>query len=131
MKTDEKQAAFLLRITPSGVDKVPEALRENQLIIGWAYAKGLLDPKLTWDEFREIISKAYYSEEPTMLRAGVAAGNMWRFVREMKVGDLVVVPHGRLFYVARITGPATYDPERSEDDTSYRRMAKREKANLA
>ena len=39
----------------------------------------------------------------------------------MKPDDLVVVPYGREFYVARIIGPATYDPEKVDDDTSYRR----------
>ena len=40
--------AFILRITPSGNDRVPVALEDNQIIIGWAYAEGLLDPTLDW-----------------------------------------------------------------------------------
>lgn len=121
MNTDKKQAAFVLRIAPSGIDKVPEALRENQIIIGWAYAEGLLNPKLRWEQFREILKKAYYSEEPTLRKAGAAAGNMWRFIWDMKPDDLVVVPYGREFYVARIIGPATYGSAKADDDTSYRR----------
>lgn len=121
MDTDKKQSAFVLRIAPSGIDKVPEALRENQIIIGWAYAKGLLDPKLDWGQFREILDKAYYAEEPTRRKAGAAAGNMWRFIREMKPDDLVVVPYGSEFYVAKITGPATYGSAKADDDSSYRR----------
>ena len=112
MDTDKKQAAFVLRIAPSGIDKVPEALHENEIIIGWAYADGLLNSKLDWEQFREILNKAYYSKEPTLRKAGAAAGNMWRFIREMKSDDLVVVPHGREFYVAKISGPATYDPQK-------------------
>ncbi len=38
--------AFVLRISPSGVDRVPEALETNELIIGWSEAAGLLDPSL-------------------------------------------------------------------------------------
>ena len=37
------QQAFVLRIAPGGIDKVPEALACNEIIIGWALAKGLLD----------------------------------------------------------------------------------------
>ena len=121
MNTDKKQAAFVLRIAPGGIDKVPVSLRENQIIIGWAYAEGLLNSKLDWQQFREILNKAYYSKEPTLRKAGAAAGNMWRFIREMKQDDLVVVPYGREFYVAKIIGPATYDPAMVDDDTSYRR----------
>src|SRR5438445_3709643 len=124
MSTTNDQSAFVLRIAPSGVDKVPEALRENQIIIGWAYAEGLLAPDLEWEQFRRILNKAYYSKEPTQRKAGAAAGNMWRFIRDMKSDDLILVPHGSEFYVAEIAGPASYDSEMADDDTSYRRPVK-------
>ena len=37
---------FVLRIAPGGEDRVSEALEKDHLIIGWAEAEGLLDPKL-------------------------------------------------------------------------------------
>src|ERR1041385_7996920 len=98
MSTDKQQSAFVLRIAPSEIDKVHEALRENQIIIGWAKAVGLLNPDLEWGQFREIIRKTYYSDRPTLREAGAASGNMWRFIRDMKADDLVIVPHGREFY---------------------------------
>lgn len=119
-----KKLAFVLRIAPNGIDKVPEALERNQIIIGWAYAEGLLDEKLSWEKFREIIQKQYYYDEPTLRRAGSAAGNMWRFIREMKEHDYVIVPHINGFYVAEITGPAIYDKSKIEEDTTYRRPVK-------
>lgn len=100
---------------------MPEALSADQIIIGWAEAGGLLDPALNWEQFREIIRRAYHSEEPTLRKAGAAAGHMWRFVRDMKPGDLVVVPYGADFFVAEIIGPATCDPSKVEDDSAYRR----------
>lgn len=115
------QAAFILRIAPSEIDKVVEALTADQLIIGWAEAPGLLDPALEWAPFREIIRKRYYSDDNNLRRAGAAAGNMWRFIREMKKGDLVVVPHGIAFLVAQVTGPAVYDASKVGSDTAYRR----------
>jgi hypothetical protein len=42
----QEQQAFILRIAPSEIDHVAEALEQNQLIIGWADAEGLLDPNL-------------------------------------------------------------------------------------
>jgi len=118
---DEEMRAFILRIAPSGVDRVPEALEDNQLIIGWADAEGLLDPELEWSQFRALIGNEYYPAEPNLRRAGAAAGHMWRFIREMRVGDLVVVPHGRDFFVAKVTEPAIYDKGKKADDASYRR----------
>jgi predicted Mrr-cat superfamily restriction endonuclease len=115
------QQAFVLRIAPSGINRVSEALFENQIIIGWSEADGLLEPSLSWERFREIISSVYYADEETLRKAGAASGHMSRFVREMNVGDLVVVPHGSEFFVAEIKGPATYDPTKVTDDTAYRR----------
>ncbi len=119
-----EQKAFVLRISPSGIDRVAEALASSQIIIGWAEAKGLLDKKLTWGEFRSIISETYHAGEISLRKAGSGAGHMWRFVREIDVGDLVVVPHGSDFYVAEVTSPAMYDESKVEEDTAYRRNVK-------
>jgi predicted Mrr-cat superfamily restriction endonuclease len=115
------QSAFVLRIAPNGIDKVPEALVANQIIIGWSLAVGLLNESLTWEQFRQIVRDTYYSEDTTLRRAGAAAGHMSRFIREMKVDDLVVVPHGTDFYVAEVCGPAVHLSANRNDDTAYRR----------
>jgi predicted Mrr-cat superfamily restriction endonuclease len=65
----------------------------------------LLEPDLSWEKFREIVRRAYYLEEATLRKAGAAAGHMWRFIRDMRRGDLVVAPWGREFFVAEIAGP--------------------------
>lgn len=124
MSETKEQAAFILRIAPSEIDRMPEALRENQIIIGWAYAQGLLSPNLDWPSFREIIHKTYYSAENSHRKAGAAGGHMWRFIRDMKPNDLVVVPYGRDFYVAEVLGPATYDSTKVDTDSAYRRSVK-------
>jgi predicted Mrr-cat superfamily restriction endonuclease len=123
MPEDQKQQAFILRIAPTKIDLVPVALQSDQLIIGWAYAEGLLEPTLDWEHFRKIVSDAYYSKEPNLRRAGAAAGQMWRFIQDMKIADLVVVPHWSDFYVAKASGPAIFDESKQEDDTAYRRPA--------
>lgn len=115
------QQAFVLRISPSGNDKVAEAVSANQLIIGWSKAEGLLDTSLSWVKFRKIISTVYYSKEESLRKAGAAAGHMWRFIRDMKTGDLVVVPSGSKFYVAEVKGEATYEASNVSDDTAFRR----------
>lgn len=112
--------AFVLRINPSGRDRVPEALDDGDIIIGWSGAEGLIDES-EWKSFRQLIHDTHYANEDSYRKAGAAAGNMWRFIHEMDEGDLVVVPHGSEFYVAEVTGPARYEPEKLSDDTAHRR----------
>lgn len=113
--------AFMLRIAPGGEDMVPEALESDELIIGWAEASGLLNPDLTWEQFREIVRLAYYRDDQTLRLAGSSAGHLWRFLRDMQLGDLVVVPHHDEIFVAEVLGPATYDPLLVNQDSAYRR----------
>lgn len=103
---------------------MPEALRSGELIIGWAEADGLLDSNLCWESFRDIVRRAYYADQPDLRRAGGAAGHLWRFIREMKPGDLVVVPYGADFFVAEVSGPATYNRAKVNDDSAYRRAVR-------
>ncbi|MBA3354724.1 MAG: hypothetical protein H0U18_02050 [Pyrinomonadaceae bacterium] len=103
---------------------MPDALAADQIIIGWSHSEGLLDESLTWEQFRQIIRDTYYSDEATLRKAGAAAGHMWRFVREMKPGDLVVVPYSTDFYVAELAGSGVYLQDHEDDDTAYRRPVK-------
>lgn len=119
------QKAFILHIKPKNIDRVQEALDNDQIIIGWASAENLLNDKLTLYDYRGIISAAHYSQEINLNGAGRAAFAMWRFIREMSLDDLIVVPHGSIgFYVAQVVGAAIYLPSKAEDGTSYRRPVK-------
>jgi len=116
--------AFVLRVAPSEIDRLPEALEGDQIIIGWANADGLLDKQLDWAAFRELVRATYYRDDKTLHRAGAAAGHMWRFIREMEAGDFVVVPYGSEFYVAEVAGEAIYLKDKQSEDSAYRRPVK-------
>lgn len=116
---------WVLRIAPSGVNRVQEALEAEALIIGWSAARGLLDEALSWEEFRRIVHVSCYPEDENLRRAGAGSGHMWRFIRDMEKGDLVVVPaEGKVFYVGEVGGPAWFEEDRVEDDAAYRRPVK-------
>ncbi|MDX9859221.1 MAG: restriction endonuclease [candidate division Zixibacteria bacterium] len=118
----EPKQAFVLRIAPGGVDLVQKALSSDQIVIGWTEAEGLLDESLDWESFREIVRRAYYANEDNLRLAGGAAGHLWRFIREMNIGDLVVVPYGSDFYVARVEGPAKRETFSDGEYRAYRRQ---------
>ena len=113
--------AFVLRISPGGVDGVPEALATSEISIGWARADRLTDLTLDYWQFREVLKEAYYADEPGYRDAGGVAGQLWRFIRDMAEGDLVVVPHGGEFFVTKVAGPLTYRPEKAEEHSAFRR----------
>ena len=117
--------AFILRMKTLGRDRVPTALECNCILIGWSDAEGLLNRELSWEEFRELVKVKYFPDDEDQRRAGSSGGHLWRFIREMKEGDLVVVPHDDSdFYIAKVIGDATYDPTKKECDTAYRRKVK-------
>lgn len=113
--------AFILRMNPSKSNRIPEGLARNEIIIGWSEAAGLTVPGATREQFRYIIHQTYHIGATSHIEAGLGAGNMWRFIREMDVGDLVLVPSHSVFYLARVAGVAYYDPDRVQDDTAHRR----------
>jgi predicted Mrr-cat superfamily restriction endonuclease len=115
---DPKQA-FVLRMSHDH-DRVGEALERDEIIIGWAEAAGLLDID-EWGSFRKVVHNAYHSDDGDYRRSGGAAGHIWRFLKDMQEGDLVVVPHWGEFYVAKVAGPPTYDASKVDDDSAYRR----------
>src|SRR5688572_6652204 len=116
--------AFVLRIAHVDADGVGEALRSDEVFTGWSRARGLLDPRHDWRSFREIVHTEYHSGQQDYAQSGRAAGSLWRFIREMDIGDLVVVPSGNAFHVAKVTGPARHDEGKVADDAAHRRPVK-------
>lgn len=109
---------------PSRNDRTQEGLDENDLIIGWSKVKGLLDPGLTRDGMRELVYAEQSSDKKSLKKAGRDAGELWRFIREMSVGDLVAVPHNHLFHVAEVLEAPRFEASKVSDDTAYRRRVR-------
>ena len=98
--------AFVLRVAPGRENMLTNCLDQDHVVIGWPGMSGLLDESTGWIDFRRIVSEAYYPDATSLRKAGAAAGHLWRFIRDMEVGDYVVVPAaGRQFFVGTIAGP--------------------------
>lgn len=120
------QQAFIIRCAPSGINRLEELLEKNQIVIGWSYTRDkLFDTSLDREEFKQNLRELYYphyEENPYSL--GQATGYMWRFIREMNIGDLAIVPIPRAFYLGEITSDTIYLEDKVEDDTAIRRNVK-------
>lgn len=112
-----KQGAYIFRMFDRWMQ---EALDSNVIIIGWSDAEGLIGNEDNWEVFRNIVKQSHYSRDSDFRRAGQAAGHLRRFIK-MQEGDLVVVPHGGEFYLAKVAGPARYEQSKASEDTAYRR----------
>jgi len=96
---DTERSAYVLRITLGGKSRIGEALEKKEIMIGWSAWPGLMNRKLSRDDLREILKREFHSEDNDYKAAGQDAGEILRF-RDMKIGDLVVIPQPREFYPA-------------------------------
>ena len=85
-------------------------IKKNVIAIGWKEIGDLSKIKPDREAFKTRIAETYSDVKPGAIP--VYAGVLYRFVHEMKVGDLVVFPakHERVVYVGTIEGDYQYSP---------------------
>ena len=114
--------AFLLRMFPLGIDRVQEALTTDIITTGWGkVGPGLLDHGLDRRSFSLLVHATYFGEERDRVRSGNAAGQLWRFIREMDDGALVLATHWSRLHIARVLGPPMHDPSGEAEHWAYQR----------
>jgi len=110
--------AYVLRIAAASDRDLPECVGNGFALIGWPDATGLARTN-DWEAFRDIVHESYFPSEPNRRKAGAAAGHLFRFIHQMAIDDLLVVPApNKQFYVARVAGQAL---EVGQGDVGYRR----------
>lgn len=96
---------------------------ESQSIvaIGWLEL-GDMSPLKNREAFSQAVAKAY--PEMKKMQVAVSAGQTYRFVREIKVGDRVLTydPSGRVYLVGTINSDYFYEPSLIEGDPNCRRV---------
>ncbi len=86
--------------------------KKNVVAIGWEMM-GDLSRFKTREDFKKRYEEVYPDVKPGAIP--VSAGQLFRFVREMKVGDVVIFPLKRTaeIWLGRVTGDYTYDASES------------------
>lgn len=113
--------AFAIRLKPGNIDRLSYSLENDVIVIGWSKESGLLKDKLTRDDFVRLLERRYYSDSENRVAAGKAAVNMWRFIHDLAIDDLVFVPSNEGVHIAEVVGPIEYDPTYLSQDMAYRR----------
>jgi restriction system protein len=85
-------------------------LQKNCIAIGWAAVGNLGEIAADREAFKKSVAEAYPDKKPGAVP--VNAGQLFRFVNEMKTNDIVVYPsrQDRQVHIGRVTGPYRYDP---------------------
>ncbi len=111
---NEDVGAFVLRLG----HRLESALQEDVVGIGWCNATGLDEIK-DWEAFKKRVADTHPEYDDSARALGNAAGSIWRFIHEMTVGDLVVVPVEGAFHVARVIGDIYYYESAATPDTDF------------
>lgn len=85
-------------------------LKKNFVAVGWIKMGNLTQIKPDRDAFKEKVTEAYPDKKPGAIANNV--GQLFRFVHEMKNGDVVIYPskHDRQIHIGQILGPYRYEP---------------------
>ena len=113
--------AFIFRISGSRGCKLKIALHENEIMIPFSKIKGLLEPKLTKEEMRKRVHKKYYKKEKNIKKSEKATNQIWCFLNEIDIGNYIIIPKGKKFYIGKITGKPYFDENRVTVNAAYRR----------
>ncbi len=89
-------------------------LKKKFAAIGWSKLGNLKDLQADREAFKVRVADIY----PDAKAGAIAnnAGQLWRFVYEMKPGDIVVYPskRERKIHIGEVAGPYVYDPDLEE-----------------
>lgn len=85
-------------------------LRQNCVALGWVEMKDMSKIPTDRDAFRSAYISSYPNAKPGAIPNG--SGQIFRYIHEMKEGDLVVYPSkmDRMVHVGRVSGPYRYEP---------------------
>jgi restriction system protein len=101
---------------------VAQFLEDSVVAIGWSEAGDYRDVSS-----REALIDLFANTWPdwTSRQVQVGAGQVWRFLHEVRAGDHVVTydPGTRLYHVGTVDGSASYEPERMERLPITRRVS--------
>jgi restriction system protein len=86
-------------------------LKKNCVAVGWTKMGDLASLKHDREAFKARVAEVYPEKKPGAIPNN--AGQLFRFVHEIKIGDIVVYPskRDREVHLGRVEGHYTYDPK--------------------
>ena len=110
------QYAWIIRPYPHGIYRLKEFLTKNIVAIGWPHIGDLSVCKCR-NDIKNKLSTYYHYSSPQSL--GQAAGNIYRFIFEIKKNEYVLVPDGPVVYIGKVISEYRYDSSLDSDNEGY------------
>ncbi|MDR3203570.1 MAG: hypothetical protein LBV23_02325 [Deltaproteobacteria bacterium] len=106
---------WVIRPEPNFTNRLDSFIADNMVAIGWP-AVGDLGGGLDRNQLSSRLLRTYehYKDEQKSELA-VAAGVLDRFVNQIRIGDIILVPNDDKIYLAEVTGPYEFHPELGDD----------------
>jgi restriction system protein len=121
MKNGQQPAAFPMWKIMAGRGSafIDQFVEDSRVAIGWSEAG---DYRFVPSKDALFLKFAETWPEQSRRQVEVGAGQVWRFLKELKPGDEVVAynPDERIYHVGKVTGAPSYDPVWNERLPVYR-----------
>jgi predicted Mrr-cat superfamily restriction endonuclease len=117
--TPDSTNIFIVR---NGDRPIDDWIRGGFIAVGWSEALGL-DKESDWYRFKDIIRKAYephWGGNLTEQSLALQASSAFQFVRNLRTGDLVLVPVPGAFLACKVLSDAYYDESAKATDSSWK-----------
>jgi restriction system protein len=89
---------------------IDQVKKKSLLAIGWSQMEDCSACQ-TREDFRAVYLQGY-PDDTNLVRQGLQSGQVYRFAREIKVGDFVMTPNSptREMLIGEVIGEHRYDP---------------------
>lgn len=107
--------AWMLRPNPHNINRMREFINSSIAAIGWPELSSLDGKK------KNYISSELpkYFPNDTKIQIGIAAGTINKFVNDIRVDDILVVPNDNDIYFCKVTSSYYYDITKSSQTEGY------------
>lgn len=104
-------------------EQEPTCLEEGLVTVGWNDLTNLKQFKTRADLF-DAYQKTY--DDGSNVKSGIRVGQLWRFVNEIMIGDLVALPSKTqpTIHIGRVTGDYQFEKKFKDEEIIHWRSVK-------
>lgn len=101
--------------------RLEHCLANNYIAVGWCWAREAKDAG-NWEDFKAVVQRHY--NYPSNHALGNAAGSFWRFLFDIKEGDVVIIPVSGAFHVGEVVSDSFFNDDPQIGDSNWQRRVR-------